>query len=170
MNVAMRNERLVVQERMTEIYVNQLGSLQRQVEAFWTERQAALAMVAGNSPAEKFSAVMRANLAYAVVICDDHGNPVYPSAAALDAPIEDNAEWAAAREQEFQKKDYPAAITAYARIAATSRDAAFRGARRRACLSSALAGARPVRKHRQTDTTRMKRTNSPVSVCATASS
>ena len=122
MNVAMRNERLAVQERMAEVYVSQLGSLQRQVEAFWTERQAMVAAVTGDSAMEKFAGVVRANLADAAVIHDDNGKPVYPNTPPLDAPREDRTEWTAAREQEFQKKDYPAAAAAYARIVGASRD------------------------------------------------
>ena len=39
MTVAMRNERLAVQERLTDVYLNHLASLQRQVTAFWQSRQ-----------------------------------------------------------------------------------------------------------------------------------
>lgn len=45
MNVAMRNERLAVQEQLAEVYSKQLGALQRQVGAFWKERRAALLSV-----------------------------------------------------------------------------------------------------------------------------
>ena len=50
MSVAMRNERLAVQARLTEVYSGHLASLQRQVMAWARERQAGLQATDGNSP------------------------------------------------------------------------------------------------------------------------
>jgi signal transduction histidine kinase len=122
MSVAMRNERLAVQQRLAEVYVNHLASLERQVDAFWKERQAAVGSVAGESAMEKFSAVVRGNLADAVVINNDDGKPLYPTAAVPMAAVEQTAVWSAARELEYQKKNYVAAAAAYARIVEASRD------------------------------------------------
>src|SRR5262249_11996177 len=76
----------------------------------------------GESPVETFAAVVRDNLADAVVVQDSHGKPLYPGSTALEAPIDNNAEWAVAREQEYQKGDYAAAAASDARIAEAKRD------------------------------------------------
>ena len=83
MSVAMRNERLAVQERLTDVYLNHLTSLQRQVTSFWLGRPAALQSAGHDSPAQIFAAIGRANLADSVVVCDHTGTALDPSAASL---------------------------------------------------------------------------------------
>ncbi len=87
MSVAMRNERLAVQERLAEVYLNQLATVQRQVTAFWRERQAALQVVAERSPAPAFAAAVHEGLADSVVIVDGAGKVVYPHAVNIEAPV-----------------------------------------------------------------------------------
>ncbi|MBI4661070.1 MAG: hypothetical protein HY735_19740, partial [Verrucomicrobia bacterium] len=124
MTVAMRNERLAVQQRLTEIYLNHLSSVQRQLATFWKERQTAIQSIGGSSAAEVFAATVRSNLADSIVIYDASGKPAYPSqlqigpAGQLDEP----KGWDAARELEFQKTNYVAAAEAYGRIAEASPD------------------------------------------------
>jgi signal transduction histidine kinase len=120
MTVAMRNERLAVQERFTDVYLNHVAAIQRQLTAHWKERQAALQSAGRDSPAETFAAIVRSNLADSVVVHDGRGNVLYPRI--LESPPEENGDWAAARELEFQKKDYPAAVEAYLRIAKAAPD------------------------------------------------
>ena len=117
MTVAMRNERLAVQERLTDVYLNHLTSLQRQVTSFWQSRQTALQSAGHTSPAESFANIVRAHLADSVVIYDVSGKALYPSAAVPGTPLEESGDWVLAKELEFQKKDYAAAAAAYSRIA-----------------------------------------------------
>ena len=117
MTVAMRNERLAVQERLTDVYLNHLTSLQRQVTSFWQSRQTALKSAEHASPAQIFATLVRANLADSVVIFDDSGKALYPSATVPGTPLEESGDWVLAKELEFQKKDFAAAAAAYSRIA-----------------------------------------------------
>ena len=86
MSVAMRNERLAVQERLAEVYANHLVSLQPRVTAFVKERQSALQTDGQRSPSENFAALVRANRADAVVVYDATGKLLYPASATIDAP------------------------------------------------------------------------------------
>jgi len=122
MTMAMRNERLAVQDRLTDVYLTHVASLQRQLTAFWQGRQAALPSVGKDSPAELFAAVVRSNRADSVVVYDRSGKAVYPSSGSIETPAEEKGDWALARELEFQKSDYPAAAEAYGRVAQASQD------------------------------------------------
>jgi len=140
MTLAMRNERLAVQDRLTEVYLTHAASLQRQLTAFWQGRQAALASVGKGSPAEWFATVVRSNLVDSAVIHDGSGKVVYPASGSLETPTEERGDWALAQEQEFQKGDYPAAAEAYGRVAQRSRDLHSRARARQAqaeCLLKA---------------------------------
>ncbi len=122
MTVAMRNERLAVQGRLTDVYLTHVASLQRQLTAFWKGRQDALESAGKGPPAERFAAVVRSNLADSVVVYDRLGKVIYPSSAGLETPTEETGDWAPARELEFQQTNYLAAATAYGRIAQASQD------------------------------------------------
>ncbi|MEY2880924.1 MAG: sensor histidine kinase [Verrucomicrobiota bacterium] len=97
MSVAMRNERLAVQERLTAVYANHLGSLRSRVTAWATERQAVLAEKAQGAPPEIFAAVVRAGLADGVVVYDAAGKALYPaSATSAERPAGEDADAARA--------------------------------------------------------------------------
>jgi signal transduction histidine kinase len=122
MSVAMRNERLAVQQRLTQVYLNHLTSVQRQVTTFWKERQTALESAAGASPSQVFATIVRSRLADSVILYDAAGRVAYPSPlpAISAASAEEPRGWEAARELEFQKTNYLAAAEAYGRIAESS--------------------------------------------------
>ena len=120
MAVAMRNERLAVQGRLADVYLNHVAALQRQLTAHWKERQVVLQFAGGNSPSETFAALIRSNVADSVVVHDGSGNVLYPRI--LESPAEENGEWAAACELEFQKNDYKAAAEACLQIANAAPD------------------------------------------------
>ncbi len=129
MSVAMRNERLAVQERLTAVYANHLTSAQQRVAAFGRERQAALQVHAGGAPAATFAAIVRAKLADGVIVTDVSGKVLYPSseeAAGAGMRGEEGADWARARELEFQKNDWVGAAESYGRIAESSGEATSR--------------------------------------------
>jgi signal transduction histidine kinase len=122
MTVAMRNERLAVQDRLREVYLTHVASLQRELTAFWQGRQAALSSIGKDSPAELFAAIVRSNLADSVVVYDRSGKVVYPASGSIETPEEETGDWAPVRELEFQKTNYLAAAEAYGRIAQSSQD------------------------------------------------
>src|SRR2546428_7771316 len=85
MTVAMRNERLAVQERLTDVYLNHVAAIQRQLTAHWKERQAALQSAGRDSAGETFAAIARSNLAESVVVYDGSGHVLYPSPGILES-------------------------------------------------------------------------------------
>jgi signal transduction histidine kinase len=127
MSVAMRNDRLAVQDRLTAVYRNHIDSLQRQLTAHLRERRAALSSVGRNSPAYTFATIIRANLADSVVVLDGLGKVLYPSSGIPELPLPEKAEWITAREFEFQKQDYPAAIESLSRILKNAPDVQAKG-------------------------------------------
>ncbi|MDO8539297.1 MAG: HAMP domain-containing sensor histidine kinase [Opitutaceae bacterium] len=96
MSVAMRNERLAVQERLTAVYSNHLASLQPRVTAWAKERQAALQAVEGKTPSKIFAAVVHAGLADGVVVHDAVGKLLYPVATNVEPATTENTELARA--------------------------------------------------------------------------
>lgn len=122
MTVALRNERLAVQGRLTDVYLTHVVSLQHQMTGFWKRRQEALESAGKGPPGETFAAVVRSNLADSVVLYDRLGKVIYPSSAGLETPTEETGDWAPARELEFQQTNYVAAAAAYGRIAEASQD------------------------------------------------
>jgi len=129
MTVAMRNERLAVQQRLSDVYLNHLAAAQRQLAAYWSDKEAALKSAAGGRPAEIFAALVRANLADSVIVQDARGQIVYPGSAAGPGAfqVEEPADWLPARELEFQKSNYLAAAEAYRRLAAEAGDPRVQG-------------------------------------------
>jgi len=142
MTLAMRNERLAVQNRLTDVYLAHVASLQRQLTAFWQDRQAALSSVGKDSPAELFAAIVRSNLADSVVVYDRSGKMTYPASGSIETPAEEKGDWARARELEFQKSDYPAAAEAYGRAAQASQDLHARARARQAQAACLLKAGR----------------------------
>ncbi len=91
MTVAMRNERLAVQERLATVYSNQLTSLQRQVTAHWQARLTALQPTGRLAPAQIFAAAARTKLADGVVVLGGAGKALYPTAALVEARADENS-------------------------------------------------------------------------------
>lgn len=124
MNVAMRNERLAVQQTLTDAYHNHLLSLQRQLATVWKDKQGAFKAITNSLPAEIFAAVVRSGLADAIVVYDTPGTVLYPSAprSAGSGQTKDPPEWAQAQALEFQSTNYVAAAEIYGRIAQQTSD------------------------------------------------
>ncbi|HOX03171.1 MAG TPA: HAMP domain-containing sensor histidine kinase [Candidatus Paceibacterota bacterium] len=122
MTIALRNERLAVQQRLTEVHQNHLETVQRQITAHWRDRRTAIESSASGSPAEQFQAIVRANLADSAIVYDPTGKVLYPAPQvwASESTASEPAEWAAARQLEFQSAHYPEAAEAYGQIARTS--------------------------------------------------
>ena len=58
MSLALRNERLAVRERLTQVYNSHLEAAQRAVEVHWQARLDRLKAVHTGLPAERFAAVV----------------------------------------------------------------------------------------------------------------
>ena len=58
MTRAIRNERLAVQQRLTEVYTNHLASAEKRVTAFWRARADRLTRSAEVSPAAWFATLV----------------------------------------------------------------------------------------------------------------
>ncbi len=125
MTEAMRNEHLAVRHKLTAVYHNQLAAVGRRLDAFWQAKQAALAAVdPGASAGESFAHLVRSGVADSVLVYDASGRLRYPFAPRLPSRDEtaETAEWRSARLLEFERADYTAAATAYARIAREAAD------------------------------------------------
>jgi signal transduction histidine kinase len=142
MTVAMRNERLAVQDRLTKVYLTHLASIQHQLTLLWQGRQAALPPAEKVPPAEQFAGVVRSNLADSVVVYDRLGKAVYPSSVSVEMPEEAKGDWAVAQELEFQKTNYLAAAEAYGRIAQSSQDSRVQARARQSQAGCLLKGGR----------------------------
>ena len=82
MNAAMRNERLAVRQRLTDVYRQQLLDVHERLEKFWRSRQAAMEQAAGFAPPLAFEQFVALGMADAVLIYNPSGRLAYPTQAA----------------------------------------------------------------------------------------
>ena len=126
MTEAMRNERLVVRQKLTAVYQSQLVALEHRLHGYWEEKQIALGSVDLDASApEIFANLIEADLADSVIVYDAAGRVTYPAPANVHAAgeIVESTEWSQARRLEYQSADPAAAASAYARIAYETPDA-----------------------------------------------
>gem|GEM_PF-2578433 len=120
MNKAMDSERLVVRQKLTEVYKGQLDVLREKIQTHWRDKARVLSQVGEQeSPAEVFAHVVRGDLANSIVLYDSTGHLTYPTKAppAVLGTNEGNVEWNAAQRLEYRQKDPVAAAAIYAEIA-----------------------------------------------------
>lgn len=126
MTQAMHNERLAMQQELTDVYSNQLASVQQRLNTFWDEKKANLALVdPAAAAAEIFADVVERNLADSVVVYDASGRVSYPAKVPFPR-INDQTEsvaWRRAQVIEFQSADPSTAAEAYATLAGEAIDA-----------------------------------------------
>ncbi len=77
MSRAVQNERLAVQQTLTEVYRGQLESLARRLNVYWEDQADALSHGEA-SAGEVFQALVLADVADTVIIYDDSGTVLYP--------------------------------------------------------------------------------------------
>ncbi len=116
---AVRNERLAVRQRLSEVYRNQLMSVGQKLDAFWKDKQAALEPIEKEIPSATFARLVRSGVADSVVIFDPTGQVRYPaeSASPWDAEDDLTLAWQQAEQLEFASGRHLAAATAYLTIA-----------------------------------------------------
>ncbi len=126
MNQAVRNERLVVRQKLTDVYRGQLDSLTRRIDQVWSTRLGLVDTLAstGRSPQEVFglfsstSARSGEPLRGSVVIYDSNGALLYPDIRkgrdrSRKLPEQFNTAW----NIEFVERDFTRAAAYYGRIA-----------------------------------------------------
>ncbi len=125
MTQAMQNERLAVQQELTDFYRGQLDVLRDQLDGFWAQRAERLAQMAEQMPASAvFAECVDNDLADSLIVTDQAGQLAYPKPSrdfALEDGEEDSA-WSAASRLELKDSDPLAASKAYADIAARATD------------------------------------------------
>lgn len=143
MGRAVHNERLVVRQKLAEVYGGQLVALQRQIQVYWEDRMAVLSEVdRDQGGAAIFARLVRDGLVSSAILFDAAGRLKYPAEARIaqiGTDIETPA-WRAAMELEYERSDLAAAARAYAQIAdrAADRDVAARALQAQArCLAKA---------------------------------
>jgi signal transduction histidine kinase len=125
MSQAVRNERLAVRQKLTNVYKQRLEILSERMDDLWSgrirsiQRKAAelesvemFALVAGRD-----SGADGLNVCDAVVIYDDSGRPAYPVPSDSEQPDEFPEEFNKAWGAEFTEKDFARAIRLYEGIA-----------------------------------------------------
>ncbi len=123
MNAAMRNEHLAVRQKLIDVYNERLISLRSDLEPYWDEKVAGLDEGRGLSAPERFAKLVRSGAVESVVVYDEKGELAYPvlTYRVTDAN-EDASVWENARTLEYELEDPNEAATAYAKIAAVTRD------------------------------------------------
>lgn len=118
MSRAVQNERLAVQQTLTEVYRGQLESLARRLNVHWEDQADALSHGEA-SAGEVFQALVLADVADTVIIYDDSGTVLYPVDPALVVePVSgESIDWVRAQNLEYRKADPLAAAEAYSIIA-----------------------------------------------------
>ena len=118
MSRAVQNERLAVQQTLTDVYKGQLESLARRLNVYWEAQADALAHNEA-SAGEVFEALVLAGAADTVIVYDGLGSVIYPvdPALVIEPVSGESLEWMQARNLEYDKLDHFAAAEAYSIIA-----------------------------------------------------
>ena len=128
MSQGVRNVRLAVRQKLTDVYQQRLDRFSARVDALWSARIDSLRQSAATyQPVELFEQLAgrgekpdASAVCDAVVICDSGGKPLYPVAADGEhpdaLPEEFNRAWSA----EFIEADFAAAAGLYGEIANSS--------------------------------------------------
>jgi len=146
MSQAVKNERLAVKQKLTDIYQQRLDTLGRNVDDLWSERINTIRQKAESQDVELFGLFAGKdndtdNLynCDAVVIYDSNGTLIYPLAGGTDYPNELPEEFNKAWAAEFIEKDFTQAKELYRQIAESDVDDYVR-------LSALMGNVRCVRK------------------------
>jgi signal transduction histidine kinase len=121
---AVRNQGLVVRQKLADVYQSQLSLVRERLDQEWSRKAAVLEDIPGDATA--FAQVVKSGLADSAVILASTGEPVYPAVVQplvvqpLPAdPTEARSEWARARQ--LEERDVKAAASVYIALARTAR-------------------------------------------------
>ena len=134
MSQAVKNERLAVKQKLTDIYQQRLDTLSKSVDDLWSDRINAVRQKAAECQGVEMFGLLagrdnRADDQYncdAVVIYDSNGTLVYPLAGGVDYPNELPEEFNKAWAAEFIEKDFTRSIGLYGQIAESNVDSYVR--------------------------------------------
>lgn len=132
MNAAMRNERLAVRQKLTDVYRQKVQTDQNEIAAFWSSRTR---LPADRQPAELFAAIVRSGLADSAVIRDPQDRLLYPDSpspqseggpvqsqsaqATTTRSVETGPLWEQAQDLEYAQSNPAQAASLYQQIAQT---------------------------------------------------
>ena len=130
MNQAVKNDRLAVRQKLTDIYQLRLDTLSKSADDLWSDRiNSVRQKAAGSQGVEMFDLLTgRDNVADglsicdAVVIYDSNGTLFYPVAGGTDYPSELPEEFNKAWAAEFIEKDFTRSMELYGQIAESNVD------------------------------------------------
>ncbi len=126
MTAVVRNERLAVRQKLTDVYEQRLETLSRRLDEFWSARIKAIEQQAAtNRPhSDIFEMIVgRDNstdgpkICDSIIIFDSNGKLVYPLAGDEQQPAEFSEQLSKAWIVEFTGNDFAGAINLYERIA-----------------------------------------------------
>lgn len=127
---AVRNERMAVQQKLTDLYRSQLESLQPMLQNFWEHKVINLSRINENlSPSERFIKMVESGIADSMLIYNEEGKLLYPQDYEFsNINLNDlGDEWKHAEQLEFKKAKYLSAAGIYAGIARDSQNIHIRG-------------------------------------------
>ena len=130
MNQAVRNDRLAVRQKLTDVYQLRLDTLSKRVDDLWSGRINSVRQKAADyQGVEMFDLLTGKDrgadglpICNAVVIYDSNGTLVYPVAGGTDYPSELPEEFNKAWAAEFIEKDFTRSIELYGQIAESNVD------------------------------------------------
>lgn len=124
-SVAVRNERMAVRQKLTDLYQSQLESLPPMIHKFWEQKIDLLSGIdPGMGPTERFNKMIESSLSDSIILYNKKGELIYP--CDTEPPHVDltdfRDEWDHAERLEFRKNDNLAAARFYADIARKSKN------------------------------------------------
>lgn len=130
MSQAVKNERLAVKQKLTDIYQQRLDTLSKSVDDLWSDRINSVRQKAAECQgveifgllAERDNGIDDLYNCDAVVIYDSNGTLVYPLAGGTDYPSELPEEFNKAWAAEFIEMDFTRSMELYGRIAESNVD------------------------------------------------
>jgi len=119
MSAAMRNERLAVRQRLTDVYREHAAEVRTSLEDYWSAKAAALDAASKTSGPQIFAALIQAGVADSAIVYDAAGKRAYPD---LEHPPprpqdEGKPQWQEAERFEYDLAQPGKAAEAYATIA-----------------------------------------------------
>ncbi len=122
---AVRNERMAVRQKLTELYQAQLESLPPMLQNLWEQKIEKLSVIDSNlSPTERFNKMIEIGISDSIILFDNKGELIYP--CEVEPPHVDLTdyidEWNRAESLEFRSKNNLAAAELYADIAGKSKN------------------------------------------------
>ena len=130
MSQAVKNERLAVKQKLTDIYQQSLNTLSRNVDDLWSNRINSIRQQAMEFQGVEIFGLFAGNESSAdslyncdaVIIYDNNGTLVYPLAGGTDYPSELPEEFNKAWAAEFIEKDFTRSMELYGQIAESNVD------------------------------------------------